>query len=205
MRITSWRFWLAVSSIGILATVSDPSSSASGPEKPGAKAAATPNETEEGLDLKKRFHEFAREAFRLRWELEDKWVNADRTFLDELRKTIRDADTKARDEVLGGIDWKRARREAKDRRRVLLADIKQRIKVKREQLELELMRFQQDREKELKEFMEKLELDLATYSKDKAFQRARDDFRNAREELRNELKRWHSWMRAQRIKEVPSP
>lgn len=169
-------------------------------EKPGA-----PAQTEEGLDLKKRFHEFAREAFRKRWELEDRWVTEDRAFIDELRRTIRDSDAKARDEVASSLDWKRARKEAKERRRTLLADVKQRIKVKREQLELDLMRFQQEREKELREFMEKLEADLATYSKDKAFQRARDDFRQAREELRNELKRWHSWMRAQRVKEVPAP
>jgi hypothetical protein len=154
-----------------------------------------------GTDIKARYVEFSLLLRRRLWDFEDEWVAKEQGFQLELRKSVREAIERATKSLTDSPDWKRARTQARDAVRSMEAELRQKTRVHREELELELLRFFRDREGEVKTFAQSLDDDLKQFKGSKGYQNAQQDAREIKEELLTEIRRWHGKIKDLKTKE----
>ena len=157
---------------------------------------------DETLDPRTRFHDFLRAAQNIQWEAEDKWVAQERAFGEDLRKSMRELDVKlAEDVATSDLEWRKAQQDAAERRRAAEAEARQKTRIHREQFELELMRFERARERDLKAFLASVENQFDSLKNEEhgkkmdhalasSLSRAKEGARAASEELKKELRSW---------------
>lgn len=158
-------------------------------------------ETKESLDLRRKYHEFSRALKKAQEKAEDTAIAAERVFLDELRRTYRVAESEWAEMVAKAPDWQKAKREVDERRRGLERDLNQRLKVKREELELTAQRFKREQEDLYKKFSAEMDDRLADYRKDPDFRKAESDLRSLRDDARSMVQRFYDKMRGRRLQE----
>jgi outer membrane lipopolysaccharide assembly protein LptE/RlpB len=147
------------------------------------------------LDLKQKFHEYAKVLQQMLWQTEDQYIARHREFRDKLKGAKRELDKQLDTLMDQGTDWKKAKKEISDKTKAFEKDVRQQEKVQWEQFQLELLRFQQSREAELKDFATGIEQELLPYKKHPAYSQAHEDFRLFRDELRDEIRDFASRMK----------
>jgi hypothetical protein len=170
-------------------------------KRPGAKEGPKDEVTSE-LDLRGRLQQFGHELRAKAWEIEDRWIGGERAFVDGLRKELRDTQSRISDESAALPDWRKAKRELRAKTRQFEKELKQKVKIHREQLELELLGFERDRQREIQDFVDSIEREIARFKKDPGYSRARSDLSEARSELRSFLKEWKSRLKSLKTKEA---
>ncbi len=148
------------------------------------------------VDLRQKASDYEKQLWQKQWTFEDQWIQAQRLLADTLRKQARDEATQSSDSLAKADDWKKARDEQRAKRRSFEAESRQRAKVRREQLELELLKFVQERQTEAKAFIAGLESDLASFKKDPSYRKAEADLRELESELSSGLQSWREKMKS---------
>jgi hypothetical protein len=155
----------------------------------------------DGLDLRLRFQRFNSERSRSLWAFEDQLIQDERSLVDRMRNELRLYEIEYGQKIEAGTEWSRARREYKESLRKYQGELKQQIKIRREEFELKILRFMSEREVEQKAFLDELDGELKKLSKAPGIGQARSDFESARTEIRESLSRFRDRMRNSRPKE----
>ena len=165
---------------------------------PAAALAAEREKPQSPIDIRGKLHDFQRDTGKLLNEFEDAFILKNRTFEDQLRATYRTAEQAVRDDIATADDWKKAQRDGREKFRKLETDMRQQVRLRREEGELEFLRFQKTREDELKSFFEGLENDILEYRKDPGYSQARSDLSEGKSELRDNLSKFRERIRSHR-------
>ncbi|MGK5088507.1 hypothetical protein WDW86_13190 [Bdellovibrionota bacterium FG-2] len=155
-----------------------------------------------GLNFRASFAEFSKEMRVKRRALEEKWLKGERDFSDELRNALRIAEDQFAEVVAQSGDWKAAKRDFQKKKLSLIKELKQRVKIRREELELELIRVEREQDEAMRKLISELDTELKQFKKEKQFQKARDDFQDASADLKTELSQWKNRMKAIKMKEA---
>jgi hypothetical protein len=146
-------------------------------------------------DLKGKAKEFA-DALKTKLnETEDRLVHDARAFIDELNRQWRDEDQRIEKEVAESSDWKKAKREGQKEKRDLSRDFRQRARVHADELELEINRFAQEREREAEELFAEMQKEIEEFKKTKEFAAARRDLNDAKQDVREIIRKWKQKLR----------
>lgn len=163
------------------------------------------------LQLRTRFTEFAESELTRLNEVEDRWTTEERTFQDQIRKELRAFDLKAIQDLNLSSDWKLKKRESRDERRRIARELNQKVRLHKEQKELELLQLQHMHEKMLKTFFDEIETSLKRFAapssspssslNNSEVKKAEQDYKEEREELKQSVKHWIATLRNSRTKE----
>ncbi len=155
-----------------------------------------------GLDFRASFSGFSKDVQVKRRALEDKWLKGERDFSDELRNSLRVAEDQFAEAITHSGDWKTAKREYQKKRAALIKELKQRAKIRREELELELIRVEREQDEAIRKLIADLETELKQFRKEKQYDKANEDFRDASSDLKSDLSKWKERMRSIKMKEA---
>jgi dsDNA-specific endonuclease/ATPase MutS2 len=106
---------------------------------------------------------------------------------------------KGLDQIKAAPNWKQAQRTNRDQMRTLVNELRQKIRVHREEFQLTFLATTNELEKDLKDFLTPIE-DEFRASKSEAYKKAESDFENSRDELKDQLHAWRD-----RVKELRTP
>jgi hypothetical protein len=159
----------------------------------------SPCSADEGLNLRDKITDFSKSANQKRWKIEDRIVQRERDFQDGIMEEWREAIQKGLDQIKQAPDWKQAQRANRDQMRAVVADLRQKIRVHREEFQLSFLATTNELEKDLKDFLSPIEQEFKK-NKSEAYQKAEGDFESARDELKDDLHAWRD-----RVKELRTP
>jgi hypothetical protein len=142
------------------------------------------------MNLRAQFVEFTKREDLKRWAIEDMLVNQEKIFQDSLRKYQRDFELKAQDQILQAPDWKTSKRDYRDRTRNLNQELRQRVRVHREEFELHWIEIQRDQEKDIKEFLDPIAAEFKKNHNNPAYDKAEPDFESARDDVKEDYSKW---------------
>jgi hypothetical protein len=147
------------------------------------------------MNLRAKFVDFSKQEDQKRWMVEDQITMKERAFQDSIKAYMRDSELKAQDAVLQAPDWKQAKRDYRDKTRNLTYEVRQRIRVHREQFELEWISVQRDQEKDMRDFLDPMEAEFKKNRQNPAYEKAQSDFEAGREDVRDEYSKWKEHIR----------
>jgi hypothetical protein len=142
------------------------------------------------MNLRAKFVDFAKQENLKRWQIEDEMVFKERTFQDGLRTYIRDTQTQGQDAILQAPDWKQAKRDYRDKMRNTNAEVRQRIRIHRDQFDLYWLKVQRDQDQDIKDFIQPIEAEFKKNRDNPAYDKALPDFETARDDLREDYSKW---------------
>ena len=154
---------------------------------------------DEALNLRDKVVNFSKAANQKRWQIEDRIVQRERQFQDGIMEEWREAIQKGLDQIKAAPDWKQAQRANRDQMRAVIGELRQKIRVHREEFQLSFLAATNDLEKDLKDFLTPLEETFRTNKSD-AYKKAEDDFQSSRDDLKEQLHAWRD-----RVKELRTP
>lgn len=158
-----------------------------------------------GLDLRAKILEFTRTHRQSLNAFEDNFISLERAFNDRMRHTLRDAEAQITEAMAAEGDWKKAKRDAKDATRRIQGDMKQQVRIQREQFELEILRFTKEREAAVKGFYDNMKSQIAPYRNDKDYSRgyaqADADLNEAKSELMESISNFKTLVKNLKPKE----
>ena len=163
---------------------------------PGCSSMALSDE----MNLRAKFVDFNKQEDQKRWLIEDQITLKERAFQDELTRSLRAAELANQDQVLNASDWKQAKRDYRDKTRNQNHELRQKIRVHREQFELEWLAIQRAQEKDMKDFLEPMENEFKKNRSNPAYEKASSDFDAGKDELKDEYSKWK-----ERVKEMKTP
>ena len=163
---------------------------------PGCSSMALSDE----MNLRAKFVDFNKQEDQKRWLIEDQITLKERAFQDELTRSLRAAELANQDQVLNASDWKQAKRDYRDKTRNQNQELRQKIRVHREQFELEWLAIQRAQEKDMKDFLEPMENEFKKNRSNPAYEKASSDFDAGKDELKDEYSKWK-----ERVKEMKTP
>jgi hypothetical protein len=142
------------------------------------------------MNLRAQFVEFTKREDTKRWMIEDVLISQEKQFQDSLRQYSRDFELKAQDQILQAPDWKTSKRDYREKTRNLNSELRQRIRVHREEFELHWLQIQRDQEKDLKEFLDPIAAVFKKNRNNQAYEKAEPDFESARDDVREDYSKW---------------
>jgi hypothetical protein len=142
------------------------------------------------MNLRAQFVDFNKREDVKRWLVEDSLINQEKAFQDGLRKYQRDFELKAQDSLLQSADWKTGKKEYREKSRNLNSELRQRVRVHREEFELHWLEIQRGQEKDLKDFLSPIEAEFKKNHSNPAYEKAEPDFESARDDLRDDYSKW---------------
>jgi hypothetical protein len=163
---------------------------------PGCSTMALSDE----MNLRAKFVDFNKQEDQKRWLIEDQITLKERAFQDELTRSMRAADLTNQDQILSAPNWQQAKRDYRDKNRNFNSELRQKIRVHRDQYELEFLTIQRAQEKDMKDFLEPMEDEFKKNHSNAAYEKARSDFDTGKEELRDDYQRWK-----ERVKDMKTP
>jgi hypothetical protein len=152
------------------------------------------------MNLRAKFVDFNKHESQKRWQIEDQITLKERAFQDELTHSMRVAELTHQDQILNAPDWKQAKRDYREKTRNLNSELRQKIRVHREQFELEWLATQRAQEKDMKDFLDPMEEEFKKNRNNPAYEKARSDFDTGKEELRDDYSKWK-----ERVKQMKTP
>jgi hypothetical protein len=153
---------------------------------PGCAGVALSDE----MNLRAKFVEFTKQEEQKRWIIEDLLIADEKKFQDDLRKYSRDFELKAQDEILQAPDWKTSKRDYRDKTRNLNSELRQRVRVHREDFELRWLKIQREQEKDMKDFLDPIAAEFKANRNNAAYEKAEPDFESARDDLKDDYAKW---------------
>jgi hypothetical protein len=156
----------------------------------------------QAYDLKGKATEFAASLRKQLDDTEDKLTRDSRAFLDELKRQWRDAESGIEKKVADADDWKKAKQAASREKRDLTRDFRQRAKVHGEELELEISRFTQEREKEANALFAEMQKEVDEFKKSKNYAEAKRDLSEAKRSITEMIRKWRSKLRELRTRNL---
>jgi hypothetical protein len=163
---------------------------------PGCSSMALSDE----MNLRAKFVDFNKQVDQKRWLIEDQITLKERAFQDGLTRSLRAAELANQDQILNASDWKQAKRDYRDKTRNQNQELRQKIRVHREQFELEWLAIQRAQEKDMKDFLEPIENEFKKNRNNPAYEKASSDFDAGKDELKDEYTKWK-----ERVKELKTP
>jgi hypothetical protein len=163
---------------------------------PGCSSMALSDE----MNLRAKFVDFNKQEDQKRWLIEDQITLKERGFQDDLTRSLRAAELANQDQILNAPDWKQAKRDYRDKTRNFRSELRQKIRVHREQFELEWLSIQRAQEKDMKDFLEPMQDEFKKNRSNPAYEKASSDFDAGKDELKDEYSQWK-----ERVKEMKTP
>lgn len=154
---------------------------------------------DEGLDLRAKIVDYSKSVQPKRWHIEDELTHRERLFQDGLMQEYRDTITKGLQQLKDQGDWKQAQRAYRELVRNEVRELRQKVRLHREEFELTYLASANEMEKDLKEFLAPFE-DEFKKNKSEAYQKAQSDFDSSRDNLKEELSSWK-----ERLKNLKTP
>jgi hypothetical protein len=142
------------------------------------------------MNLRAQFVDFTKQEEQKRWIIEDLLIADEKTFQDDLRKYARDFELKAQDSILQAADWKTSKRDYRDKTRNLNSELRQRVRVHREDFELRWLKIQREQEKDMKDFLDPIAAEFKKNRSNPAYEKAEPDFEGARDDLKEDYSKW---------------
>jgi hypothetical protein len=142
------------------------------------------------MNLRAKFVEFTKQEEQKRWIIEDLLISDEKKFQDDLRKYQRDFELKAQDDILQAPDWKTSKRDYRDKTRNLNSELRQRVRVHREDFELRWLKIQREQEKDMKDFLDPIAAEFKANRNNPAYEKAEPDFETARDDLKDDYAKW---------------
>jgi hypothetical protein len=160
---------------------------------------------DEGLDLRDKITEYSKSANLKRWQIEDKLTSRERSFQDGIMQEYRETVTKGLDQIEKAPNWKQALRTYRDQMRSEISELRQKVRVHREEFQLTFLATSNEMDKDLKDFLAPLEESFRKNKSD-AYQKAENDFQSSRDDLREDLRNWKDRIKDLRTQDsfVPS-
>jgi hypothetical protein len=155
----------------------------------------------EALDLRAKFQKFASERSQALWKFEDQLIQDQRNLMDRMRNELRLFEIEYGQKIQEGTDWAKAKRDYQASLRKQQQELKQQVKIRREELELRIMRFVQEQEAQQKALIDEMDSRIKEFSKTPGVNKARSDFESARNDLRESLNKFKERMRNSKPKE----
>jgi hypothetical protein len=152
------------------------------------------------MNLRAKFVDFNKQEDQKRWLIEDQITLKERAFQDELTRSMRAGELNNQDQILSAPNWQQAKRDYRDKNRNFNSELRQKIRVHRDQYELGFLAIQRAQEKDMKDFLEPMEDEFKKNHSNAAYEKARSDFDTGKEELRDEYQRWK-----ERVKDMKTP
>lgn len=152
------------------------------------------------MNLRAKFVDFNKQESQKRWLIEDQITMKERAFQDDLTHWMRTNELANQDQILGAPDWKQAKRDYRDKNRNFNSELRQKIRVHRDQFDLEFLAIQRVQEKDMHDFLDPMEDEFKKNRNNPAYEKARSDFDEGKEELRDSYQRWK-----ERVKEMKTP
>ncbi len=153
-------------------------------------------------DLKAKAAEFA-EALRGKLnETEDRLTQDSRAFVDELKRQWRDEEARLAKQVEEAEDWKKAKQAAAREKRDIARDYQQKARVQAAELELQINRFAQEREREAAALFADMQKEVEGFRKSKGYQDAKRDLSDAKRDVGELLRKWKTRLRDLRSRAV---
>jgi hypothetical protein len=160
-----------------------------------------PSRVSEDLDLRAKFQKFASERSQALWKFEDQLIQDQRNLMDRMRNELRLFEIEYGQKIQEGTDWAKAKRDYQALLRKQQQELKQQVKIRREELELRIMRFVQEQESQQKALIDEMDSRIKEFSKTPGVNKARSDFESARNDLRESLNKFKERMRNSKPKE----
>lgn len=146
-------------------------------------------------DLKAKAAEFTEELRAKLNETEDKLTQDSRAFVDELKRQWREQEARIDQETTDSDDWKKAKQNARREKQNLARDFRQRARVHGEEVELQINRFAQEREKEAKRLLDDMQARVEEFRKSKGYNDARRDLSDAKHDIEEVIRKWRERLR----------
>ena len=152
------------------------------------------------MNLRAKFVDFNKQEDQKRWLIEDQITMKERAFQDELTRSMRATELTNQDQILSAPNWQQAKRDYRDKTRNFNSELRQKIRVHRDQYDLDFLAIQRAQEKDMKDFLGPMEDEFKNNRNNAAYEKARSDFDTGKEELRDEYQRWKD-----RVKDMRTP